>query len=234
MASATNDWDPKGQWAPYAASDEAPWNLRRVVHLHRRAGFAATWNEIRRDLQDGPGQSIDRLLHGQARQGVPDSFQTVAERLAGHPGKIEALKAWWLYRMYAGPDPLAERLTLLWHNHFATGYDKVRDTVAIRRQNEIFRQYGRGRFGELLRAVVHDPALLIALEAPANRKAKPNENLGRELMELFTLGIGHYTEGDVKEAARSLTGWGVKDDAFTEAEASHDPGEKAVALRLDR
>jgi uncharacterized protein (DUF1800 family) len=130
--------------------------------------------------------------------------------------------------MYAGPDPLAERLTLLWHNHFATGYDKVRDTAAIRRQNEIFRQYGRGRFGELLRAVVHDPALLIALEAPANRKAKPNENLGRELMELFTLGIGHYTERDVKEAARALTGWKVTLGAFRAWAPDHDDGAKTI------
>src|SRR5436190_73747 len=150
MSTFANDWDPKGLWAPYAPGDEAPWDLRRVVHLHRRAGFAATCNE------------------------------------------------------------------------------KVNDVPAMKRQNEIFRQLGRGPFGELLKAVVHDPALLIWLDAPANRKGQPNENLGRELMELFTLGVGHYTETDVKEAARALTGWKVALGAFRAWAPDHDDGEKTI------
>ena len=111
--------------------------------------------------------------------------------------------------MLFGPDPLTERLTLLWHDHFATSNRKVDNLALMRRQNELFRKLGRGPFGELLGAVVRDPALLIWLDAPSNRKGHPNENLARELMELFTLGIGHYTEDDVKEAARALTGWRV-------------------------
>ena len=199
---------PRACGRAYAPDDERPWNLRRVVHLHRRAGFAATWDEIQRDLKAGADKSIDRLLKGQSREGVPDNFRTVADQLAQRAAANPAwLKAWWAYRMYWGPDPLGERLTLMWHNHFATSYDKVDDTAVMRRQNEIFRERGRGPFGELLKAVVHDPALLIWLDAPANRKGNPNENLGRELMELFTLGVGHYTETDVKEAARALTGW---------------------------
>ena len=113
--------------------------------------------------------------------------------------------------MYWGPDPLGERLTLLWHNHFATSNDKVSDLAAMRRQNELFRRHARAPFADLLNAAVRDPALLVFLDAPANRKGHPNENLARELMELFTLGIGHYTEADVKEAARALTGWTVTD-----------------------
>jgi hypothetical protein len=220
-----------------------PWDLRRVVHLHRRAGFAATWSEIQRDLKDGPDKSIDRLLKGQARQGVIDSFSSVAESLAERvlPGEAQQLgalaafqgtpaelKAWWAYRMYAGPDPLGERLTLLWHNHFATSNEKVKDTAAMLRQNEAFREHGRGPFAALLKALAHDPALLVWLDAPANRKGKPNENLGRELMELFTLGVGHYTETDVKEAARCLTGWRVKDRAFEVVADWHDDGDKKV------
>src|SRR5262249_45351609 len=159
--------------------DQAPWDLRRVVHLHRRAGFAAPWKELQRDLKDGPGKSIDRLLKGRARQGVPDNFRAVADRLAERAEDPAGLKAWWAYRLYAGPAPLGERLTLLWHNHFATSNEKVNDPAAMRRQNEIFRRHGRGPFGQLLKAVVHDPALLSWLDAPANRKGKPNENLGR-------------------------------------------------------
>jgi hypothetical protein len=234
MSSPKNGWDPRGLWAPYAPGKEAPWNLRRVVHLHRRAGFAATWQEIQRDLKNGPKKSIDRLLKGQAREGVPDNFRTVADQLGQRAGDPAALKAWWLYRMYWGPDPLGERLALLWHNHFATSNDKVNDAPAMRRQNDLFRQHGRGPFGKLLQAVVKDPALLIWLDAPANRKGKPNENLSRELMELFTLGVGNYTEADVKEAARALTGWRVKHGAFREWPADHDDGEKTILGKKGR
>jgi uncharacterized protein (DUF1800 family) len=228
MAPPANEWDPKGLWAAYAPGAEAPWDLRRVVHLHRRAGFAATWKELQRDLRDGPGQSADRLLRGQAREGVPDNFDTVAGLLADGATQPARLKAWWMYRMFAGPDPLGERLTLLWHNHFATSNDKVNDPAAMRRQNELFRRHGRGPFGALLKAVVHDPALLVWLDAPANRKGRPNENLARELMELFTLGVGHYSETDVKEAARALTGWKLARGAFRDWAPDHDDGEKTL------
>jgi hypothetical protein len=234
MAPPTNDWDPRGLWAPYTPDEAAPWDLRRAAHLHRRAGFAATWDELRRDLKDGPGRSIDRLLHGQAREGVPDNFRLVADLLAERASSPAWLKAWWAYRMYWGPDPLGERLTLLWHNHFATSNEKVRDQAAMRRQNEIFRKHGRGPFGELLKAVVHDPALLIWLDAPANRKGKPNENLARELMELFTLGVGNYTESDVKEAARALTGWQLARGEFRDSAPDHDGGDKTVLGRTGR
>jgi uncharacterized protein (DUF1800 family) len=234
MSQPVSDWDPKRTWAAYAPDDKAPWDLRRVVHLHRRAGFAATWTELQRDLKEGPAKSIDRLLGGQSRDGVPDPFRVVADQLAERAGDPARLKAWWLYRMYAGPDPLGERLTLLWHNHFATSNEKVKNGDAMRRQNEIFRKLGRGPFGELLKAVVRDPALLVWLDAPANRKGTPNENMGREVMELFTLGIGNYTEADVKEAARALTGWRVKDGAFHAWPADHDDGEKTILGKTGR
>jgi hypothetical protein len=234
MSAPKNGWDPKGLWAPYAPGDKALWDLRRVVHLHRRAGFAATWKEIQRDLKDGPQKSIGRLLKCQAREGVPDNFRTVADQLGQRAGNPAALKAWWLYRMYWSPDPLGERLALVWHNHFATSNDKVNDVQAMRRQNDLFRKHGRGPFGKLLEAVVKDPALMIWLDAPANRKGKPNENLGRELMELFTLGVGHYTESDVKEAARALTGLRVKFGAFHEWPADHDDGDKTILGKKGR
>jgi uncharacterized protein (DUF1800 family) len=219
-------------WATYEPSREAPWDLRRVVHLHRRAGFAASWGEVQRDLRDGPKASIDRLLAGKARaEGVPADFDEVLRLLAESAGEPERLKAWWVYRMLFGPDPLAERLTLMWHNHFATSIAKVQNARAMRRQNEVFRELARAPFGKLLHAVTHDPALLLWLDAPANRKGHPNENLARELMELFTLGIGHYTEADVKEAARALTGWTVTDGEFRAAPDLHDDGDKTILGR---
>src|SRR5207237_1155592 len=141
---------------------------------------------------------------------------------------MERLKAWWVYRMLLGPDPLTERLTLLWHNHFATSTTRGVGVPGMHRQNRIFRELARAPFGQLLDRVMHDPALLLWLDAPANRKEHPNENLGRELMELFTLGIGHYTETDVKEAARALTGWTVVGSEFREDAVQHDLGEKII------
>jgi uncharacterized protein (DUF1800 family) len=242
--------DTANPWAPYTPSPEAPWDLRRVVHLHRRAGFAATWGEIQRDLKDGSKASIDRLLAGKSRsQGVPEGFETTAAQLA-ETASFDTLrtKAWWVYRMFFGPDPLGARLTLLWHNHFATSNAKVNDPGAMRRQNQLFRELARAPFGKLLGAVLRDPALLYWLDAQTNRQGHPNENLSRELMELFTLGIGNYTEADVKEAARALTGWAVADKPpdpalirpsvgdgkFHEDAAQHDGGEKTILGRKGR
>jgi uncharacterized protein (DUF1800 family) len=226
-------------WSPYVPDARSPWNLRRVVHLHRRAGFAATWSEIQRDLKDGPGPSIDRLLMGQARmQGVPADFETTANLLrdsATASGDPARLKAWWIYRMLFGPDPLTERLVLMWHNHFATSNLKVEDLDAMREQNETFRKLARAPFGSLLPAVVKGRAMLVWLDAPANRKGHPNENLGRELMELFTIGIGHYSEGDVKEAARALTGWALTEEGgFVERPTLHDEGDKTILGKTGR
>ena len=136
--------------------------------------------------------------------------------------------------MLGSPDPLGERLTLMWHDHFATAQSKVEDLALMRRQNETFRRLARAPFGDLLDASVREPALLLYLDAPSNRKDHPNENLARELMELFTLGIGNFTEADVKEAARALTGWTVEDGTFREVPSKHDDGEKTLLGRNGR
>jgi uncharacterized protein (DUF1800 family) len=222
---------PATHWEPYAPDAKAPWDLRRVVHLHRRAAFAAPWDELQRDLKDGPEASVARLLKGASSAHTPEEFSATAGVLADAAvaaGDIGRLKAAWFYRMVFGPDPVGERLALTWHDHFATGYAKVRSVGAMRRQNDLFRTHARAGFADLLNPVVRDPALLEYLDAPANRKGHPNENLARELMELFTLGLGHYTETDVKEAARCLTGWGVDGDKFAENASRHDDGEKTV------
>ncbi len=122
----------------------------------------------------------------------------------------------------------------MWHNHFATSIQKVGDPTAMRRQNETLRRLARKPFGDLLEAMARDPALLTWLDAPANRKGHPNENLARELMELFTLGIGHYTESDVQETARALTGWTVGDGEFREAPSRHDDGTKTILGKSGR
>ena len=218
-------------WTKYVPNKATPWNIQRVVHLHRRAAFAASWSELQRDLNDGPQVAVDRLLRGRPEDEGPDGFEVMARTIgdaasaSGSPGR---LKAWWFYRMLISPDPLGERLTLMWHNHFATSNRKVQDLVRMREQNELLRKHARAPFGELLDAVVKHPAMLVWLDADSNRKGHPNENLGRELMELFTLGIGNYSEEDVKEAARALTGWTIVGGQFGFRKARHDDSEKMV------
>src|ERR1043165_5147769 len=114
----------------------------------------------------------------------------------------------------------------MWHNHFATSNRKVQDLESMRQQNELLRENARAPFGALLQAVVKHPAMLVWLDADANRKGRANENLAREMLELFTLGIGHYTEDDVQAAARALTGWAIVDGRFGFREARHDRDDK--------
>lgn len=219
-------------WMECDFSDSTPWNIARVVHLHRRAVWGATWSEIKRDFKEGPNAAIQRVLHGEPRsKGVPEDFERMSTLLADaamgsrDPNR---LKAWWLYRLLFTPDPLTEKLTLMWHNHFATSNVKVENLSMMHRQNQVFRQCARGPFGELLREVMRDPAMLVWLDADSNRKGIPNENLAREIMELFTLGIGKYTEQDIKEGARALTGWSVRNNAFFDNPTVHDAGEKSI------
>lgn len=221
----------KLSWSRYEPSSEAPWNLQRVVHLHRRAGFGPTWQEAQRDLKSGVDAAVDRMLEGQAcESGVPGKFNEMSDVIlaaAVASNSPDRLKAWWLYRMVFTPDPLTERLTLMWHNHFATSNLKVNDLSLMDRQNQVLRNHGRNRFAELLTNVVKDPAMLIWLDADSNRKQHPNENLARELMELFTVGVGNYGEQDVKSGARALTGWSAKNGRYRYVEAYHDRDEKS-------
>jgi hypothetical protein len=136
------------------------------------------------------------------------------------------IAAWWADRMVSTDRPLQEKMALFWHGHFATGADKVRDYRKMLVQLELFHQKGTGNFRELLIAVAQDPAMLVFLDAGQNVKGAPNENFGREVMELFTMGVGNYSEHDIREAARAFTGWTNDDLRFKLDEAKHDTGGK--------
>lgn len=219
-------------WEPYQPKSSEPWDRRRAVHLHRRAVFGACREEIERDLAEDPQAAVTRILDGQTRSaGVPARFEERSQLIyqsALGTGDVDRLAAWWLYRCLYSPNPIQERLTLMWHNHFATSVEKVSDLRLMHQQNESMRKFSGGRFRDLLSAMSHDPALLKWLDAPLNKAGRPNENLAREIMELFALGIGNYTEDDVREAARTLTGSSIRNSTYYFNETDHDGGEKII------
>lgn len=148
--------------------------------------------------------------------------------------QMRTIRSWWLTRMIESPRPLEEKMTLFWHGHFATSYRKVEDSWLMFRQNQFFRSEAVGDFGALLRGIVRDPAMIIYLDNNRSSARQPNENLARELMELFSLGEGNYTERDIKEGARALTGYTYDDNEFSFEDRSHDKGSKNILGRSGR
>ena len=137
---------------------------------------------------------------------------------------------WWFDRIMNGPSPLQEKMVLFWHDHFATSARKVRYPVLILRQNELFRNHALGDFKKLTHEILRDPAMLLYLDVQNSRKGKPNENFAREVMELFTLGEGNYSEQDIREAARAFTGYNVNrvTGQVTHQKRQWDAGKKTV------
>lgn len=218
--------DPVWAWAPFVPEAKAPWTLEKAGHLYRRAAWGATWNELQAALKVGPHATVDQLLSGTDKL---QAFQKRVDELAAplaEGADEQRLRAWWLYVMLNTPHPLLERMTLFWHNHFATSNAKVQDVGSMYRQNQLLRKHALGRFGPMLHEISEDPAMLVWLDTTSNKKGKPNENYARELMELFSLGIGNYTEQDIRQAARSFTGWNIKNDRFHLNNDDHDDGEK--------
>jgi len=220
--------DPNWAWQPYQPSEAAPWNTRRAAHLLRRAGFGGTWSEIQTAVAAGPEATLERLFAGGPDTAAFDAEarSTIASLIA--VGGKQDLPAWWLFVMLHGGHPLREKLTLFWHGHFATSAAKVTDQQLMLEQNELLRKHALGNFRELVGAMGRDTAMLLWLDSSVNRKGRPNENFAREVMELFCLGTGHYTERDVKEAARCFTGWEVHNNRFWYNAAQHDAGVKQV------
>jgi uncharacterized protein (DUF1800 family) len=231
------------------------WNFATAAHLLNRAGFGGPPAEIERLVALGPAGAVAHLVDGEglpeatpdpawakpdperaerlraARQASPEERRKIqqAEQKNQRERLIE-LRAWWLQRMAGGTRPLQEKMTLFWHGHFATSAVKVRDAYLMWRQNDVFRRLGLGNWQQLLLEVAKDPAMLIWLDLAQSRKQHPNENFAREVMELFTLGEGHYTERDVTEAARALTGWSYDrmTQSFIVRPMWHDGGAKTI------
>lgn len=207
------------------------------LHLYRRAGFGASTAELHAAQAGGWQRTVRNLIDGfdqpdQGAASIPDpqfaSMQQEASNAALRAGEFLALTNWWVERMTASTTPLREKLTLLLHDQFPTAYSKVYYPGLLYRQNQIFRTLGAGSFTDLNLAAGKDPAMLIWLDANSDLAAHPNENYARELMERFALGVGHYTEYDVKEGARCFTGWSLNYSTaqFYFNASQHDPGPK--------
>ena len=228
--------DAKTAWEPYQPGMDGPWDVARVAHLHRQAGFGATCAQIRRDVAGGYEASLRRILDGEmhgpdgrpARQFA--ELAAVMEDDARRRPTIERVQLWWLFRLLFTPHPLAEKMTLAWHSHYATSNDKVGDPLRMLEQHLTLRQLWRARVSQLHGALLRDPAMLKWLDGSDNTRDRPNENLAREFLELFALGEGHYTEQDVREVARALTGW-QEDGTGQEMRfviRQHDAGPKVI------
>jgi uncharacterized protein (DUF1800 family) len=234
------------------------WNSTTAAHLLNRAGFGGPPAAVEHLADLGLEQSVSMLVdYEKFPDPAPDpdwakpdpEREQRLQRLRQAPEeqrrqmqreeqqlqrqRMLELRGWWLQRMTKGPRPFQEKMTLFWHGHFATSVEKVRDAYYMWRQNELFRRLATGNWLELLIEAGRDPAMLIWLDQAQSRKEHPNENFAREVMELFTLGEGHYTEKDITEAARAFTGWSLDrlNQKFVERPNWHDNGVKTVLGR---
>ncbi len=234
------------------------WDFSTAAHLLNRAGFGGTPAQIDRLAGAGPAQAVSWLVDyetvsdstpapawahpdpdraeklREARQASPEERRKIVredQRLQRQ--RMIELRHWWLQRMAEGPRPFQEKTTLFWHGHFATSEQKVRDAYLMWRQNELFRRLATDNWLRILVETATDPAMLIWLDQAQSRKQHANENFSREVMELFTLGEGHYTEKDVTEGARALTGWSYDRNTqrFIERPQWHDTGIKTFLGR---
>jgi hypothetical protein len=219
--------DPRWAWEPYKPSDKSPWDVKKVGHLYRRVAFGATLAGLEAGLKAGPEKAIDDLFKGHSDREGPGEDRWLADRLS-EVNNGQGIQAWWLRRLLVTPDPLREKLTLFWHNHFATSNAKVQSARFMLGQYELMRRHALGNFRTLLQEMSKDLAMMVWLDTNTSKKGMPNENYARELMELFSLGIGNYTEKDIREAARAFTGYEIKGTESIFNAAQHDATEKTV------
>ena len=197
-------------------------DIALMAHLMRRAGFGAGRDDLERCLVQGYEATVEELLDTANADNLPDDLirryhveQSELRDLAGSA-------AYWMYRMISTASPLEEKMALFWHGLFATGYTKLNQARSQLNQVEMFRRNGLGPFDDLLLEISRDPAMLVWLDNNDNHGSAINENYGRELLELFSMGIGNYTEDDIKECARAFTGWTLGNAEYMAVRAQKD------------
>lgn len=221
-----------------------PWNRTNAAHLLVRTGFGATPDQI----DSAAGRSFEEVVEDvlkpapapqppswvqpgienkpdyKAFRGLPEEERREKRKMERkqYAGQHRELVGWWYRQMVSTPSPLQEKMTLFWHGHFATSQRKVKVPYMMYQQNQTLRQHALGNWKDLITAVSQDPAMLIYLDNTRSKASAPNENYARELMELFTLGEGHYSEQDIKESARAFTGWSVDRKTYTFKDATRN------------
>ncbi len=195
-----------------------------MAHLMRRAGFGATREELETYVARGYEATVEELLHPESAPPALEDEDLVRRYHVdqNHLLLVESCQAYWLYRMINTRRPLEEKLALFWHGVFATGYTKLNQPKAILNQIDMFRRYGLGSFHTLLVKLSRDPAMIFWLDNKDNHKGAVNENYGRELLELFSMGVGNYTEDDVRQASHAFTGWTIRNTAYMAARNARD------------
>lgn len=226
------------------------WDVSAAAHLLARAGFSGTPSDVQKlstmsldeavnalvdfeqqtwqnapppipqEMYEGRDRTEMRELTPEERRELNDKRQKQARE------SMEEVRLWWIERMIATPRPFEEKMTLLWHGHFTSGAREVKSPVFMKEQNDFLRKNCVGNFRDLVLGISKDRAMLSYLDGRNNVKEKPNENFARELMELFTMGVGNYSETDVKEAARAFTGWSFDENGYVFRARQHDGGEK--------
>ena len=198
-------------------------DLALMAHLMRRAGFGAGREELEEKVARGYENVVEDLLNPSGdRQSMPEDLIRRYHVEHSEMRDLSGAGANWMYRMITTNQPLEEKLALFWHSLFATGYAKLNQARALLNQIDMFRRAGFGRFTDILVELSKDPAMIIWLDNNDNHNGAINENYGRELLELFSMGIGNYTEDDVKEASRAFTGWTLKNAEYMSMRAMKD------------
>ena len=193
-----------------------------MAHLLRRAGFGATRDELEAYVAKGYDATVEELLHPSDPGNLPDDVIMRYHADMSELRLLDAAAGYWLYRMITTGCPLEEKISLFWHGLFATGYTKLNQARSLLNQIDMFRLQGLGRLDNLLVELSKDPAMVFWLDNNDNHNGAINENYGRELLELFSMGIGNYTEDDVKECARAFTGWTMANAGYMASRANKD------------
>ena len=200
-------------------------SFKEARHLGSRTGIGCEWDTILRFQGMSREQAIDYLFKKRDErlpklpglstwskmQGLKGNMRR--KKMVMRISKVEGkrLQNWWVKHFLVTESPFLERMTLFWHNHFPSSIAKTQQVSMLHQQNLLLRKHALGNFAQLLHAIAKDPAMLVYLDGYVSIEEEPNENFGRELLELFTVGIGHYTENDMREAARAFTGWSIDD-----------------------
>jgi uncharacterized protein (DUF1800 family) len=199
-------------------------DIALMAHLLRRAGFGATHEELERYAARGYEATVEELLHPEHAPPALEDEDLVRRYHVDENSLmlIESCQTYWLYRMINTRRPLEEKMALFWHGVFATGYTKLNQPKAILRQIEMFRRRGLGSFRTLLVEISRDPAMIFWLDNKDNHREAVNENYGRELLELFSMGVGNYTERDVRQCSHAFTGWTIRNATLHTARVARD------------